>query len=215
LYVSDKNNALIPFAVKTLNAWSDGSLKWVLFDLQISLAPSNVTELFIKSSKSENHKTSLNEFNIVENSTEFMISTGRAEFCVDRANFRPFKQVAINGTDFISEAKSKTILVDSNNDLWMPRVEKSFVERSNCLKTILYFEGPFSQAGKDHGLRFKARLYFYAGHSYSRLDFTLWNPEAARHPGGLWDLGDPGSIFFTDLSIHTALKSSNGLSAIS
>jgi len=215
LYVSDKDNTPIPFAVKTLNAWSDESIKWALFDIQISLQPHNDTMFFVKSSRSENYEIPLNVFDIEENKAEFIINTGKAEFCVDRANFRPFKQAIINGTDFISEAKSKTILVDSNNALWMPRVEKSFVESSNCLKTILYFKGPFSQAGKDHSLRFKARLYFYAGHSYARLDFTLWNPEAAVHPGGLWDLGDPGSIFFKDLSIHTALKSSNGLSAIS
>jgi len=30
----------------------------------------------------------------------------------------------------------------------------------------------------------------------------ITNPRAAKHPGGQWDLGDPGSVLIRDLSIH-------------
>lgn len=47
-----------------------------------------------------------------------------------------------------------------------------------------------------------------------RSSITLHNPQRARHPGGLWDLGDPGSIHFralairvsTDRAVHTWLR---------
>jgi hypothetical protein len=35
---------------------------------------------------------------------------------------------------------------------------------------------------------------------------TLHNPNRARHPGGIWDLGDPGSILFRDLSMELGLE---------
>jgi hypothetical protein len=38
-----------------------------------------------------------------------------------------------------------------------------------------------------------------------KIDFTIRNPRAARHRSGLWDLGDPGSIFFKDLSLSFKL----------
>ena len=39
------------------------------------------------------------------------------------------------------------------------------------------------------------------------LDVT--NPRAAKHPGGAWDLGDPGSVFIRDLSIELATDVNN------
>ena len=30
------------------------------------------------------------------------------------------------------------------------------------------------------------------------MDVTIHNPNSARHPGGIWDLGDSGSVFFKD-----------------
>jgi hypothetical protein len=53
--------------------------------------------------------------------------------------------------------------------------------------------------------RFVARLSFHAGTALVRIDFTLHNPNRARHPGGLWDLGDSGSMLFSDLSLRVPL----------
>jgi hypothetical protein len=38
---------------------------------------------------------------------------------------------------------------------------------------------------------------------------TLHNPRRARHPNGIWDLGDPGSVFIEDFSFRLALPESN------
>src|SRR5262249_52873017 len=38
-----------------------------------------------------------------------------------------------------------------------------------------------------------------------RLRLTVHNPDRARHPGGVWDLGDRGSMFFRDLSLELPL----------
>jgi hypothetical protein len=45
------------------------------------------------------------------------------------------------------------------------------------------------------------------------VKFTLHNPKAAHHPGGLWDLGDPGSIYFSDLILHMCLQSHTALTS--
>src|SRR5262249_32176276 len=38
------------------------------------------------------------------------------------------------------------------------------------------------------------------------VTLTLRKPAAARHRGGCWDLGDPGSVIFRDLGVHAALS---------
>src|SRR5262249_8410801 len=47
---------------------------------------------------------------------------------------------------------------------------------------------------------------FFAGLGLVRIRFTVHNPQRARHPGGLWDLGDAGSMYFRDLSLQMALR---------
>jgi hypothetical protein len=51
-----------------------------------------------------------------------------------------------------------------------------------------------------------ARCCFFAGSGLVRFRLTVHNPNRARHLGGLWDLGDPGSQFFRDLSLRVGLK---------
>lgn len=50
-----------------------------------------------------------------------------------------------------------------------------------------------------------ARLHFFAGLSAVRIELTIRNPNRAIHPGGLWDLGDAGSVFLKDVSLSFAL----------
>ena len=71
------------------------------------------------------------------------------------------------------------------------------------MHATIRFEGTFNTHSDK--CRFLARLSFFAGLPLVKLDFTVYNPRRARHRGGLWDLGDPGSLFFRDLSLQLAL----------
>jgi hypothetical protein len=42
---------------------------------------------------------------------------------------------------------------------------------------------------------------FFAGLRTVRVEVTLHNPRRAQHPGGYWELGDPGSVFLRDVSL--------------
>ena len=83
-----------------------------------------------------------------------------------------------------------------------PRIEAVALEDRGPVRATVRIEGRF--AGPRPGCRFVARLCFFAGTGLVRLRLTLHNPQRARHPGGIWDLGDPGSIFFRDLSLELA-----------
>ena len=43
---------------------------------------------------------------------------------------------------------------------------------------------------------------------------TLRNPRKAEHPGGLWDLGNGGSVYLRDAALTLALPSGEGSSSI-
>jgi hypothetical protein len=206
LCILDEYDRSVPFAATVLDTWSDRSFRWVLFDLQISLAPYKETTFFLKTSEGCN--TSIccpaESIEVEENETEFIIKTGKTDFCVDRLRFSPFKWVAGKTPNTSVLDKSRLVLTDEKSVQWEAHVDRSLVESSNNFKIILYFEGCFKDddLASYSGLHFQSRLFFWAGHNYASVEFTIWNPGAARHPGGLWDLGDEGSQFFKGLSLE-------------
>ncbi|MGA8260132.1 MAG: hypothetical protein WB783_07975, partial [Arenicellales bacterium] len=85
------------------------------------------------------------------------------------------------------------------------RVDRLYVEECGAMRATLVAEGAFGIDGRNGPLTFRCRTTFFAGSATVRLEFRVRNPRAAVHPGGLWDLGDPGSVVFKDLSIHLKL----------
>jgi hypothetical protein len=131
------------------------------------------------------------------------ISTGQAGFHVNKAGRFPFEQIIVNGNEVLDSTSPGVVLMDANDRTWKAEITELLVETSGPLRATIYLEGSFSRASEKQPFAvFFSRLHFFAGHSLLKIDFTVRNPRAAKHRGGLWDLGDPGSIFFEDLSLH-------------
>src|SRR6185369_2548551 len=86
-----------------------------------------------------------------------------------------------------------------------PQIDSIRVEACGAVRTTVRIEGRF--LGQAPG-RWEARLCFFAGTALARVRVTLHNPRRARHPGGLWDLGDPGSIHFRELALKLGAATS-------
>jgi hypothetical protein len=67
--------------------------------------------------------------------------------------------------------------------------------RSDAVSTIA--EGRARLAG----LSLELRTTTWPALDLHRLEIVVHNPRAARHRGGLWDLGDPGSVLIEDVSL--------------
>jgi hypothetical protein len=205
LIVSTGNKEPIAFATQILGKWSDGSLKWILTDLQISMSPLEEKTVDIKSNLETNQNKGWEwDLDIEDTGREFIVRTGKAEFHVDRATLGPLKQVILENSSIIDLDQSRLVLTGDKGDRREAYVDRSFVESFNSLKGTLYFDGHFSsiKAKRMYDLQFKCRVTFWASHSYASVEVTLLNPDAAKHPGGLWDLGDPGSRFFKELGLE-------------
>ena len=57
---------------------------------------------------------------------------------------------------------------------------------------------------------FDTRLHFFAGSAVVRFEVTLRNPRKADHPGGLWDLGNGGSVYLRDAALTLAFMPASG-----
>ena len=60
------------------------------------------------------------------------------------------------------------------------------------LRTSVRLSGQMAAEAGTSVLDVFIRLDFFAGLPVVRVDVTLRNPRRARHPGGIWELGDKG-----------------------
>src|SRR5207302_2762770 len=94
---------------------------------------------------------------------------------------------------------ARVVLTDDRGGEHAPRFEGAVVETRGPVRTTLRLDGSI---GGPAACRVTCRLCFFGGTGLVRARLTVHNPRRARHRGGLWDLGDPGSVLFRDLSLE-------------
>jgi hypothetical protein len=203
LTLSDARGCVVPLQTAPLARWSDGSIKWVLLDFLLN--PEHESPLDLVSGHMPGNLLqcrSQEEVVVKETPQEVIVQTGAALFHLDRRSLRPFGRVSIGDQNVLDLGNSRAILTDPQDRESLGTVERVSLEAVGPIRATVKLEGKFSGSVPA---RFVARLCFFAGTGLVRLGLTLHNPDRAHHPGGLWDLGDPGSILFRDLSLELAL----------
>ncbi|MBD3673126.1 MAG: hypothetical protein HUJ26_06325 [Planctomycetaceae bacterium] len=96
---------------------------------------------------------------------------------------------------------------DDRGELHTPVWDSMVLEERGSVKTSILLRGRLKT--KQAMLRMEARIVLFPEIEILRLETTLHNPRRAQHPGGIWDLGDKGSIFFRELSVQVHFRQSN------
>lgn len=171
-----------------LARWSDGSVKWLLID---ALLPGGrggaVSELRIEpGERCDAAPQSV--------SSEWLIGTHAASYRIDQRRPSLFEWVDPAGR---SLATLKPRLVDRHGRTCDFRIEQAEVVADGEVRTSLLLQGAVQRC---RAITFRAQLCFFHGTGLARLRLTIHNSQRARHRGGLWDLGDPNSFLFRELS---------------
>src|SRR5262249_11964903 len=127
---------------------------------------------------------------------------------------RLFERVLVQDSDILAAGGSHLVLADEAGQPYELHVKRIEVATSGPLRVTLHIQGELGSASGSILARCRVQCRFYDGHEFVQCQITLHNPRAARHPGGLWDLGDEGSIFFKDVSLHVPLRSQAGLRTV-
>jgi len=202
--LNDKSE-FTPLQVQVLSKWFDESIQWVLLDFQASVGPNSVAEYRVEDRVDVKREILPRPISIQRTSSSIRIDTGVATFHLNEGILRPFDLVEVQGVSILEKERSRVVLTDPAGKEYEPKISDITIEAQGPLRATLKFIGTMCNDTTSLG-NFIARLTFYAGCNFVKLSFTLHNPGAARHPGGLWDLGDEGSIYFKDLSVHTVLN---------
>ena len=198
----DSADRHLPCQTKALNHWPDGSIKWLLTDFPVSL-PAGETGRYRLMVADKPLSPASPAVTVHQGSDTWQVDTGSGIFTIDSKIFRPFCQVTRQGQALLqSEGSSLILSLDGRSPL-TPLVDAIELETAGPLRAIVAISGHCDLA-KGKIVRFSCRLHFFAASLASRIEFTLHNPHRAIHSGGLWDLGDPGSLFFKELALSFA-----------
>jgi hypothetical protein len=207
LILLNENGEAQDLQVKTLNTWSDGSVKWALLDFQVSLAAPQRSVWQLKSSEDRGERThggkDSQTFRVSTGTDFWIIDTGKCRFHVDAGCFRPFSRVQVADSEILAPFCSEISICDEKGDVHVAEIDSMGAESTGPIRFTLVVRGHFRSIPKN-SVVFFGRLHFYKRTSLVRMELTIRNPRPVRHPGGLWDLGDAASLFFRELgmSIH-------------
>jgi hypothetical protein len=187
--------------------WRDGSVKWLLLDFVLPSTKQGVTTWTLQENPAGKTETDSEggPLRIIESGQTIVVNTGAAEFHLDGTILQPFTHVLLQGRDLLGPTSSQLTLMDAKGRMGVARVERVSVEARGPVRCTVLFEGTFTGRVR---CRFAARLCFYSGTGLVRIRLTIHNPRRARHRGGLWDLGDPASMIFRDLTLDLPVASS-------
>ena len=199
----NEKNEIVPLQTSPIILWPDNSIKWLLLDFQASMGKNELSQFRIID---KNNPISIAQRIIIKKKDDcFVVNTGGAEFFIDDKIFKPFIKVTVDGSEVINSQPSKTTLIDHENIKYEPIIDSIVVESIGNLRSVIKIEGTFVSE-KRQITRYISRIHFYLNKKFVKIDFTLWNSGACKHENGLWDLGDPGSVYIKDLSIITSVQ---------
>ena len=194
--------------------WPDGSLKWVLLNFFARCPPNGQNKYtLIVSQNGRVSQPAINKnMSIREEEHIFTVDTGGAKFVVPRDRLAPISSVVIDRTEILAANRSTVLLLDANRKEILPVIKTSSIEEQGSLRSTIVATGSFTDSSTKRLLHFTSRITFLAGMASVIFDLQIHNPNAAKHPGNIWDLGDPGSFLFKDLSLH--LKAAEPINSV-
>ena len=188
-----------PLQATPLAHWSDGSIQWLLLECLLPALPAGRSELTVRVDSGVVPAADGGGLRIEQRDGWVAIHTGALVFAVAAGTEQPLLRVRSERETAAELVVGSAQLTDRRGRRHGAQLDTVQIETAGSLRTSLVCRGSF---GGRRGLRFQARLCFFAGTGLARLCLMIHNPRRARHRGGLWDLGDPGSYFFRDLSLE-------------
>ena len=186
----------VPVQTTVLDRWADQSIRWMLIEFQADAAANTASHYSLVSGRSMAMGNSLT---VTPSVSGLTIGTGIAQFKVPSTGASAIAEAAVGDqsvlTDLTVEAK------DAGGRHYRFAIRRTSLARVGPLTTIVLHEGDLVAKDGAPWLESTVSLQFYAGLGAVRVEVTCTNTRAARHSGGIWDLGDPGSVLIRDLSV--------------
>ena len=195
--LTDQRGRNVPVQTTVLDRWGDGSVRWLLAEFQAEIDASQPGYYaFAPDAESD----AVPDRITIEHAGETLrVWTGGAVIDVPRTGTAFISDAEVGGRPLLQS--TEIVAEDASGGKYRFTIDRTLVERSGPLRAVIRLDGHFANRTRRRWLDGSLRLHFFAGLGTVKIDCSVTNPRAARHPGGAWDLGDAGSVLIRDLSI--------------
>ena len=169
----------------SLARWSDGSIKWTLLDFVApDVAPGT------------------SSWNVERTDEARAVSDEPVALSAGVIGIRLENDYVVLRRG-VQETRIEFVLTSNCGQKLRPQFAHQQVDNTGPVRWTVMFDGEFP---KSRGLRFTARISTFHNTGHVKCEVKLHNPDRAIHKGGVWDLGDAGSILFESFEMKCELS---------
>lgn len=186
--VSDQAGRALTVQAQALERWSDGSVRWALLDFQAAADDGAAVTVTFAGGADASHPLPVQ---LVEEGDRVRVSNEVVSLLLGPGPSGPILEAT---------AAAEALLAPGATQLLIQPAGAAAV-RVAFVAVAVECRGPMRAAVRLSGLVegteivASCRFELFAGSACVKVRVTLHNPQAAHHPGGFWELGDPGSVF--------------------
>ena len=200
----DGSGRRLPVQTRTLDRWSDGSVRWLLVDWQADVQQGSCYLLERRRQGREDPLIAPEcpvvptlvedaECSVLTGALEMTIRRGSDVFLTLEAPRDPAGEPRVCAIELQAE--------DDHQTRYRARIDRLELEDSGPLRASVRAWGAMLDSRGRHLVDLLARIETFAGSPVVRIQLTVRNPRPAGHPHGKWGLGSRGSVYFRDLSL--------------
>lgn len=174
LCVKNNGGAVIPAQFRVLERWdtaagnSNGKIKWVLVDYQVTAAANRRVRYTIEDS---GQTTTSPTLSVQNDGSVITVNTGEAEFTINRNNFGILSSASYGSTQVISNSATGGIRETAGGSTYTSQhgtPDVFEVEENGPMRVVVHAEG-YNNNGSNNGLRYVCRIHFFAGKPYCKV----------------------------------------------
>lgn len=185
--------------LEPLAHWPDGSIRWVHAGFLISLNPNSEKNLVLAKLQPSSPAMPAPASSQMTDGLVILTSTGKVSLQSGTLAW----QVTSHNKSVVPSAVT---LSDETGLHCIGKAEADWkITRKGPVFVAASLKGQWLKQNNDLLARFECELLIFLETGVVQVELTTHNPQRARHPGGLWDLGDPGSVYFRELAVETTL----------
>lgn len=202
--IEDAAGRAAPCQCRVLARWPDGSVKWILVDTVVDVEAGGNTTLYLVAAVGIPPVVATGALTVSELPDRIELVNGRFRYVMSCGHPALFSSVTLDGKELLKPGSACIKVIDTAGVVRPATLRRLRVEESGPLRVSVVCEGNFETKGEHCPLEFQVRTVVFAMSGVMLLECRVRNPRAAVHGGGCWDLGDPGSYEFEDLSLDLA-----------
>lgn len=200
-HLYDEQHEPLPACIETAAEWPNGSPKWLRVSTQITLAAMQSQQLLLKperpSSTSPQHRTYLR---VEQHNNAWQISTPKHNFTL-HGQTGQWQIKALSASSPTHTLDWQLDDAQQHPGTWITeRIEP--LAQDNPVFVELLIHGHWRDHSGQRLMQVEHRVRCYAEGGLMTWASRVHNPQRAWHNGGLWDLGDPGSVHFSALALR-------------